>query len=349
MNENAEKCPVCGAEAENGRCPRCGMPVSTTELETEREEHRRLAQQFYESAVQCVLNAGCASTSLLQRRLHIGYAVAATIMDMMEENGVVGPYCGAQPREVLIPLQNESPSFQDSFDVPIQSFPTEQTSSQSRLQSPVRAVSSLRSSTHRSKVRLILADLDRMEGHDFEYACAEILSANGYSDVQVTQASGDYGIDVLASRNGHLYAIQCKCYQSTVGNHAVQEAYAGAAYYGERIPVVMTNQSFTPAATNMAHKLGVQLWGRSEVSRLLVAYNNARGISLRWQGLGFLAKWLMGSPSSVAATLLCIYALFNAIQADGIRDLLLNIAACVILWYLLKNFFVWLGKKLLSK
>lgn len=349
MTENADKCPVCGTEAKNGRCPSCGMPVSATELAKEREEHRQLAHQFYDSAVQCVLNAGCASISLLQRRLHIGYAVAATLMDMMEENGVVGPYCGARPREVLLPLPRESPSHKDSFDIPLQTFPIEGTASQLSSRPPECAASPPQSVSHRTTLRLTLMDLDRMEGHDFEHACAAILSANGYSDVQVTKASGDYGIDVLASRNGHLYAIQCKCYQSTVGNHAVQEAYAGAAYYGERIPVVMTNQSFTPAATNMAHKLGVQLWGRSEVSRLLVAYNNARGISLRWQGLGFLAKWLMGSPSSVAATLLCIYALFNAIQADGIRDLLLNIAACVILWYLLKNFFVWLGKKLLSK
>lgn len=348
MKENAEKCPVCGAEAENGRCPRCGMPVSTTELETEREEHRRLAKQFYESAVQCVLNAGCASTSLLQRRLHIGYAVAATIMDMMEENGVVGPYCGAQPREVLLPLQNESPSFQDSFDVPIQSFPAEQTSSQSRLQSPVRAVSPLWSSTHRPTVRLTMADLDRMEGHDFEYACADILSANGYSNVQVTQASGDYGIDVLASKNGNLYAIQCKCYQSAVGNHAVQEVYAGAAYYGGRIPVVMTNQNFTSAATNMAQNLGVQLWGRSEVSRLLVAYNNENGKTLNWRVLSFLVKWLFGSPSSVAATLLCVCALYNVLQSKGMRGLPFNIVACIISWFLLKSFFVWLGKKLLK-
>lgn len=348
MAENLDKCPVCGTEAKNGRCPSCGMPLSSAELATERKEHRRLAQQFYDSAVQCVLNAGCASTSLLQRRLHIGYAVAATIMDMMEENGVVGPYCGAQPREVLLPLQNESPSFQDSFDVPIQSFPAEQTSSQSRLQSPVRAVSPLRSSTHRPTVRLTMSDLDRMEGHDFEYACADILSANGYSDVQVTQASGDYGIDVLASKNGNLYAIQCKCYQSAVGNHAVQEAYAGAAYYGGRIPVVMTNQNFTSAATNMAQNLGVQLWGRNELSHLLAAYNNQKSMPIHQRLLFFLVKGLIGSPSSVAATLLCILGLFNAIQTDGTQDFPTTILSCVICWFLFKRLFVWLGKKLLK-
>lgn len=42
-----------------------------------------------------------ASTSLLQRRMNIGYAKAAKIIDALEEQGVVGPYNGSQPREVL--------------------------------------------------------------------------------------------------------------------------------------------------------------------------------------------------------------------------------------------------------
>ncbi len=45
---------------------------------------------------------GFASTSLLQRRLKIGYARAARIIDEMEERGIVGPYEGANPRKVLI-------------------------------------------------------------------------------------------------------------------------------------------------------------------------------------------------------------------------------------------------------
>lgn len=56
----------------------------------------------YERAVQAVLNEGKASTSLLQRRLGIGYSKAARIMDEMEDNGVIGPQNGSKPREVLI-------------------------------------------------------------------------------------------------------------------------------------------------------------------------------------------------------------------------------------------------------
>jgi S-DNA-T family DNA segregation ATPase FtsK/SpoIIIE len=56
---------------------------------------------LYEEAKDTVLAAGKASTSFLQRKLRIGYARAARLMDILEENGVVGPADGARPREVL--------------------------------------------------------------------------------------------------------------------------------------------------------------------------------------------------------------------------------------------------------
>jgi S-DNA-T family DNA segregation ATPase FtsK/SpoIIIE len=54
------------------------------------------------SAIECVVDQGQASTSLLQRKLKLGYARAARIMDMMEEKGIIGPYEGSKPRQVLI-------------------------------------------------------------------------------------------------------------------------------------------------------------------------------------------------------------------------------------------------------
>ena len=58
-----------------------------------------------EQAVEVVIDAGQASTSLLQRKCKLGYARAARIMDDMEQLGVIGPYQGAKPREVLITRQ----------------------------------------------------------------------------------------------------------------------------------------------------------------------------------------------------------------------------------------------------
>ena len=57
--------------------------------------------EMYEEARQCVIEAGKASTSYLQRKLKLGYARAARLMDRLEERGVIGPGDGAKPRDVL--------------------------------------------------------------------------------------------------------------------------------------------------------------------------------------------------------------------------------------------------------
>ena len=58
-------------------------------------------------------------------------------------------------------------------------------------------------------LRYSMEVLDKMEGHKFEYTCAELLRLNGGRDVSITQGSGDYGIDILARRGTVKYAIQC--------------------------------------------------------------------------------------------------------------------------------------------
>jgi DNA segregation ATPase FtsK/SpoIIIE-like protein len=56
--------------------------------------------ELYEEAKMAVIEAGKASTSYLQRKLRIGYSRSARLMDMLEENGVIGPADGSKPREV---------------------------------------------------------------------------------------------------------------------------------------------------------------------------------------------------------------------------------------------------------
>jgi len=60
------------------------------------------ADPLLEDAIETILSAGKASASLLQRRLSIGYARAARLLDILEEQGVIGPADGAKPREILI-------------------------------------------------------------------------------------------------------------------------------------------------------------------------------------------------------------------------------------------------------
>jgi len=64
--------------------------------------------EMYEEARVCVIEAGKASTSYLQRKLKLGYARAARLMDKLEERGVIGPGDGAKPREVLEKIERTS-------------------------------------------------------------------------------------------------------------------------------------------------------------------------------------------------------------------------------------------------
>jgi len=68
----------------------------------EKEGELAVDDDLYEQAVQLVIEAQSASVSMLQRRLRIGYTRAARLIDMMEANGIVGPYEGSKPREVLV-------------------------------------------------------------------------------------------------------------------------------------------------------------------------------------------------------------------------------------------------------
>jgi len=61
-----------------------------------------IEDELYEEAKETVVQAGKASASLLQRRLRVGYARAARLLDILEERGIVGPADGARPRDVFI-------------------------------------------------------------------------------------------------------------------------------------------------------------------------------------------------------------------------------------------------------
>ncbi|MCJ7786812.1 DNA translocase FtsK, partial [Patescibacteria group bacterium] len=62
---------------------------------------------LYEDSKELVIQVGKASASYLQRRLQIGYARAARLLDMLEERGIIGPIDGAKPRQVLVPREEK--------------------------------------------------------------------------------------------------------------------------------------------------------------------------------------------------------------------------------------------------
>lgn len=112
-----------------------------------------------------------------------------------------------------------------------------------------------------SAVKVSAHELSEMSGTDFENYAARRLKSMGYKNVKVTQASGDFGADVLAfNTKGEYVCIQCKHYIKPVGIKAVQEIYSAKQYYKCQKAMVITNSTFTQAAIDLANKTGVDLW-----------------------------------------------------------------------------------------
>lgn len=114
-----------------------------------------------------------------------------------------------------------------------------------------------------------ISRMDELEGHDFEFFCADLLRAHGFIDVEVTRGSGDFGVDILTEKDGVTYAVQCKRYSGPVGVEAVLRTYGGQAYYGRMVGAVMTNQYFTTPAVEAAGKLHILLWDRGYMDAMI--------------------------------------------------------------------------------
>ncbi|MNJ70855.1 DNA translocase SpoIIIE [compost metagenome] len=75
------------------------------EIEEDSGEHEEVLDELFDQAVQIVVEAKQASVSLLQRRMRVGYTRAARLIDSMEARGIIGPYEGSKPREVLMSIE----------------------------------------------------------------------------------------------------------------------------------------------------------------------------------------------------------------------------------------------------
>ncbi|OBH28603.1 hypothetical protein A5692_22630 [Mycobacterium sp. E342] len=109
--------------------------------------------------------------------------------------------------------------------------------------------------------RATLATVDAMDGVEFERYVAARLRRAGWR-VTFTPPVGDYGVDLIAERDGHSVAVQCKRYGQSVGVAAVQQVVSGARHHGCTRSIVVSNREFTRAAKQLAHTHGCQLIGR---------------------------------------------------------------------------------------
>ena len=111
-------------------------------------------------------------------------------------------------------------------------------------------------------------DIDNLNGYEFEIFVGKIFEKMGYK-VEVTQKSGDQGIDIIARNSIIKIGIQAKCYSQPVGNSAVQEAVAGKAYYNCDKVFVATNNTFTKSAMDLAKVNNVGLIDRFKLINMI--------------------------------------------------------------------------------
>jgi len=104
--------------------------------------------------------------------------------------------------------------------------------------------------------------IDAMDGMEFEEYVAARLCRAGWQ-VRFTPAVGDYGVDLVAEKDGQSVAVQCKRHGKSVGVAAVQQVVSGARHHGCTKSMVVSNQEFTTAAKQLACTHGCQLIGRS--------------------------------------------------------------------------------------
>ena len=96
-------------------------------------------------------------------------------------------------------------------------------------------------------------------GVEFEQFLCDKINAQDGMHCEMTKASGDQGVDLIAYVADKKIAIQCKLYSEPVGNSAVQEVLAGRILYKCDIGCVVTNSSYTSSAKELAAGTGILL------------------------------------------------------------------------------------------
>ena len=113
----------------------------------------------------------------------------------------------------------------------------------------------------KEKARLRNSYVLNLSPYEYEEYVAEEMRQEGFTEVDTTPKSGDFGADVLAKDGERSVCVQCKRYAPghPVGVKAVQEIYSAKDYYGCDDAYIYTTSDYTKAAVKMANELGVVL------------------------------------------------------------------------------------------
>jgi restriction system protein len=115
-------------------------------------------------------------------------------------------------------------------------------------------------------------EIDRMNGIQFEHYLKELFLSRGYK-VHVTPAAGDYGADLILSKDREKIVVQAKRYSKNVGIKSVQEVAGAKTYYQATKAWVVTNSFYTKASKELASKLDVRLVDRESLITYILQMN----------------------------------------------------------------------------
>lgn len=204
------------------------------------------ADEYLWEVVLFVVREQKCSTGMLQRNFKISFSRAQKIIQQLELIGIIETDNANCPRSVLVDEKGLDGILQN-LDL------TDFNEKQDQGKEEQNEAKSINNTPSFQK------NVDAMSGYDFEEYCIKVLANAGFYNIQHTKLSGDFGIDIIAERNGMKIGIQCKRYSSPVGVKAVQEAISGSVYYGCSVPMVLSNQDYTPQAIRMAHRTNALL------------------------------------------------------------------------------------------
>lgn len=117
-----------------------------------------------------------------------------------------------------------------------------------------------------------IREIDQMDGFQFEHYLYELFKSNGYK-AKITKARGDFGADLILQKDGESIAVQAKRYSKPVGIKAVQEIAAAKSHYNADQAWVVSNNSFTKQAEQMAQSTNVRLIDREKLISLVLNMN----------------------------------------------------------------------------
>lgn len=124
---------------------------------------------------------------------------------------------------------------------------------------------------------LEIAQIDIMTGEEFEEYVTELLRSRGYK-TRMTPRSGDYGVDIIASKDGIKTAVQIKRYSKKLDQKPIREAVTGMAIrqYGCTKAMVVTNSTFTKAAVFLAAESSCELVDREKLGEWVLMFQGER-------------------------------------------------------------------------